>query len=754
MSSAFPPHINRPALTSVLTKPIPIVASAATNPAHHFAASLPPSMGQTPSSAAMAAVHAAMAAAAASASTSTTSPATASASTSNAATTNHNLQTAPTQPTLNNTYTIQLHNTQSASAHSTASHPSTTSVSSPQQPTTMMLFSGNHNTNNAPQSSPSFVFHPAAGNIQMNNGNHMNASLPMNMAGIPLNMAGIPLNMANLPLNVNNIPLHMNGVPMNLNMNMGHIPLNFNGLPMNLNNVAMNIPLAQSAQAQFTHPQAQTSTNNSATNANNPAANGSNPANVSFHTLMMPNPVAVPAHAVTAATLASVPRHSVPPLQALPMAHSQGHLSHAAATANNNPNHPHLSHAHLAHSQPHIHIPPHIPPQHAHYFQEQPTLEELKDRRERAKKQKKKEEGNEGIVEGDENELCQTIVECGRLNHVTGQRVYFESYSADGANEYEREAFAFFGDKKQEIYIALNDPQRRTLYRASTLAEKFGYATNKIGMYLARRKSASVGIYQATAFRAKPAGRNGLKSGGYFLTLQACQDFQQHFKIFDVEQLLPPSLADQLESEEDEENEVGHQPETNQTTVARNPTDTVPTKDSSVVPSVDSTSSVPSSSVSDKTSASTQASSVAPKANNKRKFEETVDEKEKDTESEAKSTATSPICPSIAQKPRLLELNLPTNNGATAVLSNGSHVSISTHSAGPPSLHVLPTSPSSIPDSPASSVVASNNWSSQSEVFANPVKSTSNTNNGSQSTDKVNTSSASASTTAAASNVV
>jgi hypothetical protein len=46
---------------------------------------------------------------------------------------------------------------------------------------------------------------------------------------------------------------------------------------------------------------------------------------------------------------------------------------------------------------------------------------------------------------------------------------------------------------------------------------------------VARRRSLGSGIYQATAFRFKPAGRSGLKCGGYFLSLEACKDFEEHF---------------------------------------------------------------------------------------------------------------------------------------------------------------------------------------------------------------------------------
>ncbi len=73
---------------------------------------------------------------------------------------------------------------------------------------------------------------------------------------------------------------------------------------------------------------------------------------------------------------------------------------------------------------------------------------------------------------------------------------------------------------KVELYTAVSDPQQRTLYRASALADRFGCATNKVGMYLARRRHVQDGIFQATTFLQKPTGRSGLKAGGYFLSLE------------------------------------------------------------------------------------------------------------------------------------------------------------------------------------------------------------------------------------------
>ena len=64
-----------------------------------------------------------------------------------------------------------------------------------------------------------------------------------------------------------------------------------------------------------------------------------------------------------------------------------------------------------------------------------------------------------------------------------------------------------------EIYTAVNDPEKRVLYRASALKDKFGAPTNTIGMWMARRRHDTDGVYQAVSFKHKPAGsgRTGSK---------------------------------------------------------------------------------------------------------------------------------------------------------------------------------------------------------------------------------------------------
>jgi hypothetical protein len=113
----------------------------------------------------------------------------------------------------------------------------------------------------------------------------------------------------------------------------------------------------------------------------------------------------------------------------------------------------------------------------------------------------------------------QTVIECGHVNK-RSKRTH-------------RLTSEFFG-KEVDIYMAVNDPKRRILYRSSLLSELFLCATNQVGMYMARRRTIEDGIYQATTIRWKPAGRLGLKAGarrnGYFLTLEVCKSFGRHHR--------------------------------------------------------------------------------------------------------------------------------------------------------------------------------------------------------------------------------
>ena len=111
-------------------------------------------------------------------------------------------------------------------------------------------------------------------------------------------------------------------------------------------------------------------------------------------------------------------------------------------------------------------------------------------------------------------DCSQSPMACGRL-------------AADGTRVFE-EFIPFFG-RVVELYTATLDPLQRVLVRASTLAARFSCATNKVGMYLSRRRLVSDGLFQAKSFSHKPAGRTGLKAGGYFLSHEVCLAFEAHY---------------------------------------------------------------------------------------------------------------------------------------------------------------------------------------------------------------------------------
>jgi hypothetical protein len=117
-----------------------------------------------------------------------------------------------------------------------------------------------------------------------------------------------------------------------------------------------------------------------------------------------------------------------------------------------------------------------------------------------------------GTANKKSKEEYQSIIECGHLDKTNVRRMT---------------AFSPFFNKQVEIYTAANDPERRVLYRASALKDKFGAPTNTIGMWMARRRHDTDGVFQATSFEHKPAGsgRTGLQAGGYFVSLAACQKF-------------------------------------------------------------------------------------------------------------------------------------------------------------------------------------------------------------------------------------
>jgi len=100
---------------------------------------------------------------------------------------------------------------------------------------------------------------------------------------------------------------------------------------------------------------------------------------------------------------------------------------------------------------------------------------------------------------------------------------------ADGSRLYIEKEHPYF-NTNVDVYTAEDDPQQRTLYRASALAHKFQVATNQVGMYLVRRRHVEYvqGLFQASSFLCKPRGSSGLKAGGYFVSMELCKEFEEY----------------------------------------------------------------------------------------------------------------------------------------------------------------------------------------------------------------------------------
>ena len=113
--------------------------------------------------------------------------------------------------------------------------------------------------------------------------------------------------------------------------------------------------------------------------------------------------------------------------------------------------------------------------------------------------------------------VARSLIECGRWTS-SGERIYSQ--------------FSPYFGKEVEIYTAVDDPANRILYKASQLSEKFGCATNKIGMFLSRLRGSGIqnGLFQATKIIFKPSDCMGMKSGGYFISQEICEQFEKHCK--------------------------------------------------------------------------------------------------------------------------------------------------------------------------------------------------------------------------------
>jgi hypothetical protein len=81
-----------------------------------------------------------------------------------------------------------------------------------------------------------------------------------------------------------------------------------------------------------------------------------------------------------------------------------------------------------------------------------------------------------------------------------------------------------FFQKEVQFFFAVADPLQRKLYRSSDLAVLVNMDRAQIGMQLKRRRDHLDGIFQATSFLHKPPHTQGLRAGGYFLTMDCCKN--------------------------------------------------------------------------------------------------------------------------------------------------------------------------------------------------------------------------------------
>ena len=91
--------------------------------------------------------------------------------------------------------------------------------------------------------------------------------------------------------------------------------------------------------------------------------------------------------------------------------------------------------------------------------------------------------------------------------------------------EQSEEGFPFF-QRDVPVYRALNDPTKQILYRGTTLAKHCRISTNRVSMFLARRKHDTPGIYQSIWYsRRENMLQRYPKIGSYFVTLEVCKAF-------------------------------------------------------------------------------------------------------------------------------------------------------------------------------------------------------------------------------------
>lgn len=78
---------------------------------------------------------------------------------------------------------------------------------------------------------------------------------------------------------------------------------------------------------------------------------------------------------------------------------------------------------------------------------------------------------------------------------------------------------------------AVKDPRQRPLFKSSDVAWKLGSTNSRFAMYIARRRAIPLsGIYKCEEFEHRLSSRKDLKLGGYFVSLDVCEQFAAHLK--------------------------------------------------------------------------------------------------------------------------------------------------------------------------------------------------------------------------------
>ena len=115
-----------------------------------------------------------------------------------------------------------------------------------------------------------------------------------------------------------------------------------------------------------------------------------------------------------------------------------------------------------------------------------------------------------------------SVIDCGYVDSTTNERILKE--------------YVKFFDTEVEVFTAASDAEAssggkpRLLFKASSLAHMLNCPTNKLAMYLARRRDKTDGIFQATVVRHKPEQCMGLKTGSYLISLEVCKTFEKYYR--------------------------------------------------------------------------------------------------------------------------------------------------------------------------------------------------------------------------------